>query len=52
MLNTLVSILDFLIGFWFPQRWWFWACVVVIVIGLIAIAANLMEPSHASLRGL
>ena len=35
-------VVDFLSEFYGRHRTWFWACVVFIVFGLIAIAANLM----------
>jgi len=47
-MNPLLALLDLLLGFYGTQRAWFWACLEFIVIGLIAIAANLMEPSRAS----
>ena len=48
MNNPLIALLDLLLGFYGTQRMWFWVCVVVIVIGLIAIVGNLLEPSRAS----
>lgn len=45
MQHPLVAILDFLLGFDFSQRAWFWGCVAFIIIDIIAIAANLMEPN-------
>ena len=47
-MNPLLYGLDLLLSFHGTQRAWFWACVVFIAIGLIAVAANLMEPSRAS----
>jgi hypothetical protein len=47
-MHPLVYVLDLLLSFYGTQRAWFWVCVVFIVVGLIAIAANLMEPSRAS----
>jgi hypothetical protein len=47
-MNPLLYGLDLLLSFYGTQRAWFWACVVFIAMGLIAVAANLMEPSRAS----
>ena len=48
MHNPFLAILDLLLGYYGSQRAWFWACVVFISIGLLAVAANLMEASRAS----
>ena len=47
-MDPLLYGLDWLLWFYGTQRAWFWVCVVFIVLGLIAVAANLMEPSRAS----
>ena len=46
-MDPLLYGLDWLLWFYGTQRAWFWACVVF-TLGLIAVAANLMEPSRAS----
>ena len=48
MMHPFLERLDRLLSFYVNARAWFWLCVVVIVIGLIAIVGNLMEPSRAS----
>ena len=47
-MHPLIAVLDLLLSFVDTQRGWFWIFVAVIVIGLIAVIANLMEPSRAS----
>lgn len=48
MNNPLSALLDLLLGFYGTPRIWFWVSMVVIVVGLIAIAGNMLEPSRAS----
>ena len=48
MNNPLSALLDLLLGYYGTQCMWFWVCVVVILVGLIAIAGNVLEPSRAS----
>jgi len=48
MMHPFVERLDWLLSFYVNARGWFWLCVVVVVIGLIAVVGNLMEPSRAS----
>ena len=47
-MNPLLIVLDLVLSFYGTQRFWFWACVVFIAVGGVAIVANLMEPSRAS----
>jgi hypothetical protein len=47
-MNPLLFVLDLLLSFYSEQRFWFWVCMGFIAVGLVAIAANLMEPSRAS----
>lgn len=47
-MNPLVYVVDLLLSFYGTQRFWFWVCGAFIAVGLLAIAANLMEPSRAS----
>jgi hypothetical protein len=48
MSNALLAVLAFVIDLWLGYRAWFWVCVAFIVVGLFAVAANLMEPSLSS----
>jgi len=38
-------VIDLLLSFYGTQRFWFWVCVAFIVVGLLAIGGNLMEPN-------
>ena len=48
MMHPFVERLDWLLSFYVNARGWFWLCVVVVVIGLIAVVGNFMEPGRAS----
>jgi hypothetical protein len=48
MSNPFLAMLDFVLDLWLGYRAWFWVCVVFIVVGLVAVAANLKEPSLSS----
>jgi hypothetical protein len=48
MSNALFALLEFVMDLWLGCRAWFWVCVVFIVVGLVAVAANLFEPSLSS----
>jgi hypothetical protein len=47
-MNRLLLVLDVLLSFYETRHFWFWVCVAFIAAGLIAVGANLMEPSKAS----
>jgi hypothetical protein len=48
MMQAFVEGLDWLLSIYVNARAWFWLCVAVIVIGLIAIVGNFMEPGRPS----
>src|SRR5262245_19064032 len=47
-MHPITFLIDLLLSIHGSQRFWFWVCMAFIAVGLIAIGANLMEPSKAS----
>ena len=48
MSNVLLLVVEFVVDLWLGYRAWFLVCVVFIIVGLFAVAANLFEPSLSS----
>lgn len=47
-MDPLIGMLDLLVLSLVPRRAVFWLLVAVIVLGLVAVAANMMEPGRPS----
>jgi hypothetical protein len=47
-MHPITFLIDLLLSSYGTQRFWFWMCIAFIAVGIIAIGANLMEPSRAS----
>jgi hypothetical protein len=47
-MDPLIGMLDLLVLSLVPRRTVFWLLVAVIVLGLVAVAANMMEPGRPS----
>ena len=47
-MDGLIAFLDLLLLSIWPRNYIFWALIAFIAIGLVAVAANLMEPGRSS----